>query len=522
MTLVEDAFRTVVDQFKDPLAFLRELVQNSLDAGSTIIDVDVRIDGELITFEVQDSGEGMDRAIIEGKLLRMFASDKEGDATKIGKFGIGFKSVFAVRPETVVVDTARGSETWRVVIEPDGTWQLFSLDEPLEGTRIRVLKREPNAAQGPRWVADSLATVRRWCRYADAEIRFAGKSIREPFALDAPVVVRVPLPAPRDEILVGLGSTEDAPWGFYNKGLTLLEGAGPFPGLPSWVSFRVRCGALEHTLTRDNVIRNDAYERVMAQIAEAAAGPLIEAALDALESDAPTRDAIARALAAPAAAGVLSRPAARSRRAALRDFRGRRVRIDDALKARKKERAVRVASVSALALAAERDERLVLWTPPLSGDDALVDALLGVDLALHETHVAVEPAGDKEQWQAAPLTHATGELLRELGLNLDVVVGRLDDPGGFLSDTPAVAARDLSRPLARDSLLSFPEASNRKSGTLALLLGAEPVTRALQLATTDAWLAAFLLLRLLRVSDGDLDAERLAAAAWRRRTGATP
>lgn len=522
MTLVEDAFRTVVDQFKDPLAFLRELVQNSLDAGSAVIDVEVRHDGELVTFEVHDSGEGMDRAIIESKLLRMFASDKEGDATKIGKFGIGFKSVFAVRPETVVVDTARGAECWRVVIDPNGSWQLFPLDEPLEGTRIRVLKREPDAAARPRWVADSLATVRRWCRYADAEIRFAGKSIREPFAVDAPVVIRVPLPAPRDEILVGLGSAESAPWGFYNKGLTLLEGAGPFPGLPPWVCFRVRCGALEHTLTRDNVIRNDAFERVMKQIADAAAGPLIDAALEALEGAAPNRDAIARALAGPAAAGLLARPAARSRRAVLRDFRGRHVRIDEALKAHKRKRVARVASVSALAQAAERHGQLVLCTPPLSGEDALADALLGVGSLLHETHVAVEPASDKEQWQAAPLTHATGELLRELDLHLEVVVGRLDDPGGGLRDTPAVAGRDLSAPLAREQLLLFPEPSERKAGTLALLLGAEPVTRALHLAATDAWLAAFLLLRLLRAGDGDLDAERLAAAAWRRRTEKAP
>ena len=39
---------------------------------------------------VDDFGEGMDEAIIDAQLTRMFSSTKENDLTKIGKFGIGF------------------------------------------------------------------------------------------------------------------------------------------------------------------------------------------------------------------------------------------------------------------------------------------------------------------------------------------------------------------------------------------------------------------------------------------------
>lgn len=524
MTLVEDAFKTVVEQFKDPLAFLRELVQNALDAGSTVIDVAVRVDGELVTFEVQDTGDGMDRAIIEGRLLRMFASDKEGDATKIGKFGIGFKSVFAIGPESVVVDTARGAERWRVLIAPNGTWQLFHLDEAIEGTRVRVLKREPDAAARARYASESNATVRRWCRYADAEIRFAGASIREAFALDAAVTLRVPLPAPNDELLVGLTAATDAPWGFYNKGLTLLEGTGAFPGLPPWVCFRARDGALEHTLTRDNVIRNDAFHRLMERVAEAARGPLLERALTALEDGHPERDQVARALARPAHAGLLAKPAARARRAILRDVRGRPVRTVDAVAAARDRRLARVATASALALAAERHGHVVLCTPPRSGDDALVDALCGVGQLLHETHVALDPASDKEQWQAAPLTHAVATLLAALGHHLDVVVGRVDDPTGTLQDTPALVARDLSLPVSRTNASSLPKTSARKKAALALLLSCEAIRHAVQLAEHDVWLAAFLVAQLVRVShsDGDGHAAQLARDAWQRRQGAAP
>lgn len=521
MTLVEDAFRTVVEQFKDPLAFLRELVQNALDAGSTVVDVEVRSDGDLVTFEVRDTGDGMDRAIIEGKLLRMFASDKEGDATKIGKFGIGFKSVFALRPEHVIVDTARGAEAWRVIIKDNGAWELFPLDEVLEGTRVRVLKREPDQAARARLVDDSRATVLRWCRYVDAEVRFCGVPIRVPFALDAPVTVRVPLAAPGDELVVGLTAAPDAPWGFYNKGLTLLEGAGAHEGLAPWLCFRVRDGALEHTLTRDNVIRDDAYHRVLALIDKTARGPLIDAALEALEQDGPERDAICRAAALPAAAGLLHRPAARARRQALRDARARPVTIEQARTALRKGRVVRVAGSTALAWAAERDEKLVLRAPRVSGEAAMLDGLLGAGTLLEETHVAVEPGTDQEQWQAAPLAHATGALLSATGHHLDVVVGRLDDAGKGLGDPAAVFTADLARPIARSAASTIPQTSKRKRATLVLCLDAPLVADALRLATTDTWLAACLLARAVTAGSGDADTETLAAACWRKRSERT-
>ena len=37
---VADALDNLVDQFSDPLVFLRELVQNALDAGSPEVDPD--------------------------------------------------------------------------------------------------------------------------------------------------------------------------------------------------------------------------------------------------------------------------------------------------------------------------------------------------------------------------------------------------------------------------------------------------------------------------------------------------
>ena len=45
----------------------------------------------------------MDEQIIDNELTRLFSSSKEDDLTKIGKFGIGFTSIFAIQPESRIV-----------------------------------------------------------------------------------------------------------------------------------------------------------------------------------------------------------------------------------------------------------------------------------------------------------------------------------------------------------------------------------------------------------------------------------
>src|SRR5688572_2286957 len=111
-SLAEQALTNLVNQFARPLDFVRELVQNAIDAGSPRIAVTVAwqapAGGErdgVLRLSVEDWGEGMDEAIIDLELTRLFASSKENDLTKIGKFGIGFTSIFALRPEAVLLRT---------------------------------------------------------------------------------------------------------------------------------------------------------------------------------------------------------------------------------------------------------------------------------------------------------------------------------------------------------------------------------------------------------------------------------
>ena len=143
--MVEEVFKNLVDQFSDPFTCLRELVQNAMDAGTEQIDIRTSYlsDPGGVCLEIRDFGEGMNRDIIDGKLTRLFSSDKENDLTKIGKFGIGFVSVFSLKPELVTVDTGRDGEYWRIAFDGGTDFQLFQLHS-CSGCRIHDRFRLPN------------------------------------------------------------------------------------------------------------------------------------------------------------------------------------------------------------------------------------------------------------------------------------------------------------------------------------------------------------------------------------------
>ena len=166
----------LVHQFTDPFAFYRELIQNSIDAGSSRIEVSLSYRPSpkegLLLVSVCDWGEGMNRDVIENYLVTKFRSTKENDLTKIGKFGIGFVSIFACKPDVVTVDTGRDGEFWRVLFRADTTWELLKLPDPLEGTRVTLHK-----AMGPQdydqFVEKSKASLLRWCRHSDVDVTFS-------------------------------------------------------------------------------------------------------------------------------------------------------------------------------------------------------------------------------------------------------------------------------------------------------------------------------------------------------------
>ena len=131
----------VIAQFADPHAYLRELVQNSIDAGSPSVEVELPTTptDQLLTVAVRDRGEGMTRDIIENQLLVLFRSTKEKDDTKIGKFGIGFASVLSPNPEVVSVHTARDQRRLTLHLYRDLSYELFDAGPATQnGTTVEL------------------------------------------------------------------------------------------------------------------------------------------------------------------------------------------------------------------------------------------------------------------------------------------------------------------------------------------------------------------------------------------------
>lgn len=279
---VRNALDELVNQFADPMSFLRELIQNAVDAGSEEVEVRVlRQSGEgtggVTVIHVDDWGEGMTREIIAKRLTRLFSSAKDGDMTKIGKFGIGFVSVFAIQPEAVCVDTAREGESWRVLFDDQRRFKLIRRDEPVDGTKIRIYKKS-SEEEHEHIVGRARGVLAYWCKHIAADIRFDGKLVGQPFALPDSVA-SVEQKDGLSHIVVGHCAQAESFAGFYNSGLTLIESKDRLrPG----IAYKVNSPHLEHTLTRDAVIHDAGHARVMAQVETLLAGPLCELVLQRL------------------------------------------------------------------------------------------------------------------------------------------------------------------------------------------------------------------------------------------------
>lgn len=290
---VDDALDRLVNQFSDSMAFFRELIQNSLDAGSQEVEIDFVHEGGKLVVHVNDWGAGMNREIIDTRLTRLFSSSKDGDRTKIGKFGIGFVSVFAIEPEAVCIDTGRAGEHWRIVFDERRRFQLVRLDQPVEGTQIRIFKQMDRRAFN-RFRERAAEVIAYWCRHVRGDVRVEGELINEPFTLDVPISAEAKL-VDGEHIIVGHRDDGASFAGFYNRGLTLCE-QEMIPG----VAFKADSPKLEHTLTRDDVIREAGFERLMRSVRELVATKLCAAVFEAL------RDAVVKRAGAmgPSAAGL--------------------------------------------------------------------------------------------------------------------------------------------------------------------------------------------------------------------------
>lgn len=104
----------------DPWIFVRELLQNARDAGSTKVVITVEERGGT-RISCLDDGEGMSYEHARRYLFSLYASSKEHRANQVGRFGVGFWSILRFEPERIIIRScARGSnpfQAWQVVLD---------------------------------------------------------------------------------------------------------------------------------------------------------------------------------------------------------------------------------------------------------------------------------------------------------------------------------------------------------------------------------------------------------------------
>lgn len=490
----------LVHQFKDPYAFYRELIQNSIDAGAQRIEVRLSFHPTasqgLATAQVADWGEGMNRDVIERYLLTKFRSAKANDLTKIGKFGIGFVSLFAAEPDAVTVDTGRDGEYWRVLFDAEKRYRLIALAQPVEGTSV-TLHKTMTAKAYDALVARSLEAVKTWCRHSEVEVLFAAgpagggpapepTPIREPLRIDGPFQIE----HREDGTHLVLGPPWKTPaiTGFYNRGLTLLETTEPFV---EGVAVKVVSKHLEHTLTRDSVRKDEGWAYVKKLATSLAKGALMKALPEALKS------AAARPDGARDFATLWSFAAPRLPRHALH----LRAPKGGALPFRQVAKATR--ATTSLAISVERTplvERLLAHGFPVAegavGSDVVesLEPYLGASghaLAGGLYTCAVPPDG-----VLPGLDAALRPLLEQLGVRTSqLAVATLL---GANETRPFARIEAIGRPLLRDAASSSPFAW-RGPPVLCFNRSHDGVAAALGLFTTVPKLAALLLARVVAV-----------------------
>lgn len=217
------------DYGDDPWFFIRELAQNSRDAGARIIRVkaDHTADkNEILVFA--DDGRGMTYRHAVQYLFRLYASSKAKEKYSAGRFGIGFWTVLKFNPTKIIIESCYKKEKWAVEIDADLNAARVAADLNSRGVRITLVRPavEKSRAAFLYRVEESL---NRYCSYLRRNNRragllpvlFEGKSISGPMKLPGPVTLG--FKNRHAEGVVGLGPQPQV--NLYARGLPVWQGA---------------------------------------------------------------------------------------------------------------------------------------------------------------------------------------------------------------------------------------------------------------------------------------------------------
>jgi hypothetical protein len=175
----------------DPWIFVRELLQNSRDAGARSVSFEVSEDaGSNVC--CRDDGEGMSFEHARRYLFSLYASSKENSKNQAGKFGVGFWSILRFDPTWITIRSCtRTGERWGIRL--DGSLEHASHVAPLESPGTEITLERPGASDGrlEHRVFDAVLQSARYLHRRDdpdqaLPVTVNGRSANADFALPAP------------------------------------------------------------------------------------------------------------------------------------------------------------------------------------------------------------------------------------------------------------------------------------------------------------------------------------------------
>jgi hypothetical protein len=135
--IIPAAARTVAslrDIGYDPPRAVADLVDNSITAGATRVDITLQFDGEGSWIAVADDGAGMDAVTLQEAMR--YGSEREYESDDLGKFGFGLKTASTSQCRRVTVASRRAKQKARLEvrcldlahIEETSRWEILVLE----------------------------------------------------------------------------------------------------------------------------------------------------------------------------------------------------------------------------------------------------------------------------------------------------------------------------------------------------------------------------------------------------------
>ena len=264
----------------NPWFFLRELAQNSRDAGARSIWVKAERTAaglEILTFA--DDGRGMTSVHARRFLFRLYASDKTKDKMSAGKYGIGFWTILSFQPSQILVQSRTIKNSWAVALNADLEVQPVTCSLIRPGTTI-ILTRPAVFSSAPEFSRTVENELRGYCQYLRRNDRRG--TMLPVYFHEQNVTIPMSLPGPLSysfhsgPVEGAVGLAEKPLVRLYARGLPVWEGAvlnqmshlqPPADGQPEIdyglaPVFLLNGNQLDVTFSRNLVLENKALEKV--------------------------------------------------------------------------------------------------------------------------------------------------------------------------------------------------------------------------------------------------------------------